>query len=328
MKLIVAKLQIARATALAAFITIAMLCAAIDAHAASSSRTPGDHRESIKFGGYDRSFLVHIPQKTDSTAKLPVVLMLHGAGGSAEGAARETGWSIEADKNGFLAVYPEALPLRPDLPSGFFGNPRVWASSGRGRHAEIADDIGFLSAVMDQLIQSYGADPKRIYVTGMSSGASMTFRAGLVVASRVAAIAPVAGRLQVDARELAYPVPLLFIVGTADPLNPIAGGEVKVPWTLAKTEYREPIGNSVAAWRAMLGCTDITRTLVDSGGVKGIAWDKCAKGGVVEYYLVDGLGHVWPGGTTRLPERWIGKASDKLNATALIWEFFKAHPRP
>ena len=328
MKFVVEKLRIGRVIALAAFIAIAILCAAIEAPAASSSIAPGDHPESIKFGGYDRSFLVHVPPRTDSSAKLPVVIMLHGAGGSSEGAARETGWSVEADKDGFLAVYPEALPGKPDLPSSFFGNPRVWSSSGHGRHAAIADDTGFLSAVMDRLIQSYGADPRRIYITGMSSGASMTFRAGIVLANRVAAIAPVAGRLQIDAHELAYPVPLLFIVGTADPLNPIAGGEVKAPWSRGKTEYREPIGDSVGAWRAMLGCTDITRTLVDSGGVKGIEWHKCAKGGVVEYYLVAGLGHVWPGGTSRLPERWVGKASDKLNATAVIWEFFKSHPRP
>jgi polyhydroxybutyrate depolymerase len=127
---------------------------------------------------------------------------------------------------------------------------------------------------------------------------------------------------------LAYPVPLLFIIGTADPLNPIEGGEVKVPWSLRETSYRGPIGDSIAAWRALLGCGGQGKTIVDRGGVKEIAWDKCAKGGEVEYYTVEGLGHVWPGGTTRLPERWIGRASDKLNATAVIWEFFKGHPRP
>ena len=305
---------------------VAVIALATTHIAGAAGPQPGDHKESIKFGGYDRTFLVHVPSHSGGSSKLPVVMMLHGAGGSPEGAARETGWSIEADKDGFLAVYPEALPGKPDRSPSFFGNPRAWNSSGRGRH-EIADDTGFLSAAMDHLIQSYNADPGRIYVTGMSSGASMAFRTGIVLANRVAAIAPVSGRLQIHDQQLAYPVPLLFIVGTADPLNPIAGGEVKVPWTLDKTEYREPIGNSVARWRAMLGCSDDARTLVDRGGVKGIEWDKCAKGGVVEYYTVEGLGHVWPGGSTRLPERWIGRGSDKLNATAVIWEFFKAHPR-
>ena len=40
-----------------------------------------------------------------------------------------------------------------------------------------------------------------------------------------------------------------------------------------------------------------------------------------------GLGHIWPGGKNRLPEKWVGKPSDSLNATDVIWEFFKAHPR-
>jgi len=307
---------------------VAVIALATTRIAGAAGPQPGDHKESIKFGGYDRTFLVHVPSHSGGSSKLPVVMMLHGAGGSPEGAARETGWSIEADKEGFIAVYPEAMPGRPELPASFLGNPRLWNDgSGRGRLAPTVDDTGFLAAVMDQLVKSYGADPQRIYVTGMSNGASMAFRSGIVLANRVAAIAPVAGRLQLHDQELVYPVPLLFIVGTADPLNPIAGGEVKVPWTLGRTEYRAPIGDSLSQWRAMLGCSDVTRTLVDSGGVKGIEWDKCAKGGVVEYYIVDGLGHVWPGGTTRLPERWIGKASDKLDATRVIWEFFKSHPR-
>ncbi|HTR61535.1 MAG TPA: PHB depolymerase family esterase [Candidatus Binataceae bacterium] len=314
----------------AAIVVVAAVAAlyAVRARAASEPPAAGDHKESMMFGGYDRTFLVHVPPRRDDSSKLPVVIMLHGAGGSSEGAARETGWSVEADKEGFLAVYPEAMPGRPGLPASFLGNPRLWNDgSGRGRLAPTIDDTGFLGAVMDQLVKSYGADPARIYVTGMSNGASMTFRTGIVLANRVAAIAPVAGRLWVTDQQLPYPVPLLFIIGSADPLNPIAGGDIKLPWGMGKTEHRGPIGDSLSEWRAMLGCTSDSRTLADGGGVKAIEWDKCAKGGVVEYYTVDGLGHVWPGGTTRLPERWIGKASDKLDATVVIWEFFKSHPR-
>jgi polyhydroxybutyrate depolymerase len=40
------------------------------------------------------------------------------------------------------------------------------------------------------------------------------------------------------------------------------------------------------------------------------------------------MGHVWPGGINRLPERLVGKPSDKLNATDVIWDFFKTHPKP
>jgi polyhydroxybutyrate depolymerase len=45
-------------------------------------------------------------------------------------------------------------------------------------------------------------------------------------------------------------------------------------------------------------------------------------------YFIDDMGHVWPGGVNRLPERLVGKSSNKINATDVIWNFFKAHPRP
>ncbi|MGO9604985.1 MAG: alpha/beta hydrolase family esterase [Candidatus Binataceae bacterium] len=296
------------------------------AHSAQAQTTPGDHQESLKFGSFDRTFIVHAPPAFDGKTKLPVVMMLHGAGGNGANAERETGWSGEADKEGFIAVYPEAMPGRPDEPSRFLTNPRLWNDgSGRGRLAPEVDDVGFLAAVIDHLEQSYAADPARIYVTGMSNGASMTFRAGIALANRVAAIAPVAGHLWMTDQQLTAPVPLLFIIGTADPLNPLRGGDIKLPW--GNSEHREAVGKSLAEWRAMLGCADDARTVLDRNGIKELQWNKCTKGGEVLYYTVEGLGHVWPGGSSRLPERWVGKASNKLDATTVIWAFFKAHPK-
>ena len=73
------------------------------------------------------------------------------------------------------------------------------------------DDLGFISAMIDFLEARYAADPVRIYCTGFSNGASMTFSVGLNLANRIAAIAPVAGHLWEREKQLAYPVPLLYI---------------------------------------------------------------------------------------------------------------------
>ena len=75
-------------------------------------------------------------------------MMLHGAGGSAEFAADETGWSELADRERFAVVYPEGFAVRPERPPKFLTNPQEWNDgSGRGRH----DDVGFLLAVLDDL---------------------------------------------------------------------------------------------------------------------------------------------------------------------------------
>src|SRR3954447_16034671 len=71
---------------------------------------PGDHRVHLTHGGLDRSYLLHLPPVS---GPLPLVMMLHGAGGSADFAAAETGWSDLADRAGFAVVYPEGVPVRP-----------------------------------------------------------------------------------------------------------------------------------------------------------------------------------------------------------------------
>ncbi len=203
-------------------------------------------------------------------------------------------------------------------------NPQVWNDgSGRGSSAHAKyDDVAFISAIIDRLQSRYAADPNRIYVTGFSNGASMTFTAGVELSDRLAAIAPVAGHLWLLDRQLKRPLPLIFIIGTADPLEPLNGGTVHPPWGDIE---QPPIESSLAAWRRMLGCTGKPAD-TKSGGVEKLKYARCASGAEMTVYYVDGMGHVWPGGKNLLPERMVGKDSDKLNATDVIWDFFKSHP--
>ncbi len=291
---------------------------------------PGNHNESLVLGAgakkMTRTFIVHVPPGFDGKSKVAAVFMLHGAGGSGEGAISQTGWDVKSDHEGFIAVFPDGTSPRPTLPAKFLTNPRLW-NDGSGRGAigvDNVDDLGFISAMIDFLEARYAADPMRIYCTGFSNGASMTFSVGLNLANRIAAIAPVAGHLWESEKQLTYPVPLLYIVGTDDPLNPLGGGKVKLPWETV--ENRPPVEDSLKEWERMLECGPQVQT-ARSKGVLEVAYDQCVKGGEVEYYRVAGLRHIWPGGKSRLPEKWVGKPSDSLNATDVIWEFFKAHPR-
>ena len=314
----------------AAIFSAAVISATAGGPANQPVPAPGNHKESLELGAVakkmTRTFIVHVPPAFDGKSKVPVVFMLHGAGGSGEGAIPETGWDAKSDREGFIAVFPDGTPPHPMLPARFLMNPRLW-NDGSGRGAigvDNIDDLGFISAMIDFLEARYAADPARIYCTGFSNGASMTFSVGLNLANRIAAIAPVAGHLWEREKQLAYPVPLLYIVGTDDPLNPLGGGKVKLPWETI--ENRPPIEDSLKEWERMLGCGPEVQT-ARSKDVLEVAYDQCAKGGEVEYYRVAGLGHIWPGGNNRLPEKWVGKPSDALNATDVIWEFFKAHPR-
>jgi polyhydroxybutyrate depolymerase len=315
-------------------LAIAMLAISVAPHRVSAAAKPAgspiapwDRVETLKVGNLNRHFIVHVPPGFDAKQKLAVVIMLHGAGGTGQGAISMTNWDQKADHENFIAVFPDGMPVNPKRAAAFLTNPQLWNDeSGRNARAgfQSNEDVGFISQIIDTLESRYDADPKRIYVTGFSNGASMTFTIGVELSDKVAAIAPVAGHLWLRGKQLKHPVPLIYIIGRTDPLEPLNGGVARLPWGRLE---QPPIEESLAEWRRMLGCPAKPNADASGGGVEKIQFSQCSNGGAVVEYFIDDMGHVWPGGKNRLPERIVGKSSDKLNATDVIWDFFKSHPR-
>ena len=187
------------------------------------------------------------------------------------------------------------------------------------------DDDAFFRQMLDDIEKRYSVDKRRVYVTGFSNGAGMTFNLGVNFADQVAAIAPVASSLFVRPTSLKRPVPMLYIIGTQDPLNPLAGGAVKMPWGGIK--QGAPIINSIETWRTWDSCPAQPKTLRNDNGVHSVAYGPGAQGSEVIYYTLDGMGHHWPGSADRLPASMIGSSSNRINATNVIWDFFARHPR-
>jgi polyhydroxybutyrate depolymerase len=290
---------------------------------------PGDHTLELTINGLKRHYVVHVPKAYDGKIPVPVVIMFHGGGGRARGAMQETGWSAKADRENFLVVYPEGVPRDPTRRGSFVTNPQSW-NDGSARPILAAarqniDDVGFVNAMLDDLGMKFRIDPHRLYATGFSNGASMTFRAGRELSTRLAAIAPVAGSDWLEQPTPAQPLSLLYLTGTADPLNPLEGGEITLGGKPAGN--KPPVREFIDKWVKMLGCASEPKTIHDRDGVKGLAYTACHDHAEVVFYTVTGMGHFWPGGMSHLPERVIGKSFNKISATDLIWEFFQKHPR-
>jgi polyhydroxybutyrate depolymerase len=302
---------------------VAMLFGGGGFAAAAPPPHPGDHFEVVTIDRLSRSYIVHVPPRLDSHRKVAAVLMLHGAGGNAEEAEYYTGFDDESDEEGFVVAYPNATLPFSNLAHGRYSNPALWHErTGAGKLAQRhRDDIEFISTVIDELERHYSADPNRIYITGFSNGASMTFSLGLNLSNRLAAIAPVSGQLLNARGALDYPLPLLFIIGDEDPIHFIEGDD------LAFTDPEEdtPVMKTLISWKQMLGCGSRKVEQV-SPGVTRMVFHDCSRGGEVVTYTVAGLGHVWPGGPS-MNSRFLGHPSCKLLATDVIWQFFKAHPR-
>jgi polyhydroxybutyrate depolymerase len=257
--------------------------------------------------------------------------MLHGGGGTGRGAADETGWHLKAQQEGFIVVFPEGTGPDPGAPGRFVGNPQTWNDgSGRfSRNREPADDVGFISRVLDDLCGRYPVDTARIYVTGFSNGASMAFRLGVELSSRLAAAAPVAGAFWLGDPQPERSLSLCYITGDSDPLNPLQGG---VPRTggglpLAGGKAKPPVLDSILKWARMTGCPAEPQPVAAPDGVMVVRYGPGLDDAEVLFYTLADCGHTWPGGLSHLPERVVGKTTECLKATDVIWEFFGKHIR-
>jgi polyhydroxybutyrate depolymerase len=295
----------------------------------SGKAASGDHRYSIRMNKVEREYLIHVPRGYDGKKPIPVVIMFHGGGGTARAAARETGWGRKADEEIFLAVFPEGSRPDPSRPPDFRTNGQTWAD-GSSRFNPDVDDIGYVSAVIHDLKNRFNLDEKRIYATGFSNGASMTYRVAHELSDVIASAAPVAGALWLEGGGPKRPVPVLYITGDSDPLNPLGGGYPRLLIGGRNLGGREkpPVKGQLEKWAAWLFCAEKARIVSDEGGVRKTVWGPCSEKSEVVFYLIRDLGHTWPGGLSLLPEEWVGPRTDKISANDVIWEFFKKHPKP
>ena len=295
---------------------------------------PGDHVLTLKVGDLNRRYIVHVPTGYDDKKPAPVVIMFHGGGGTARGAMRETGWTQKADREGFLAVFPEATPPDPTKPSRIGTNGQAWNDGSGGFHSGERNipDVAFIDAMLDDLIARFAVDQRRIYATGFSNGACMTFRVGVDLSARIAAIAPFAGSLWLKEPKLDRPVALFYITGDADPLNPFEGGAPKMATgasiRTAVSRVKPPAREFVAAWAHLLGCSAEPKPAPATPGVTTLRYGGGREDTEVRFSVIAGHGHIWPGGKNLLPESMVGKATARFNATDAIWEFFVSHPMP
>jgi polyhydroxybutyrate depolymerase len=290
----------------------------------------GDYQFEMNVDGRTRTYVVYIPEGYNADEPSPVIIAIHGGGGTGRGTMEMTQIPAKADVEGFIAIFPNGTAPFPSKPARFASNPQTWNDgSGRGFSGKNdVNDVSFISTMIDDIAAKFTIDHQRIYATGLSNGASMSFRLGVDLSQRIAAIAPVAGHFWMENPQISRPVPMLYITGTADPLNPIEGGPINIPfWQYS--DVKPPVQDAIMKWVELIGCPSKSVTIRNKNGVKAIAYSPCQGNAEVVYYTVEGLGHHWPGGNNKLylPEEIVGKTSNKLIANDVIWDFFKKHPK-
>jgi poly(3-hydroxybutyrate) depolymerase len=252
----------------------------------------GDHKLTLDVGGKQRSYLLHVPPGYPGDKPVPLVVGLHFYPGTGAALRDMIGMDAEADENGFLVAYPD----------GVAGGWNALVCCG----AE--DDVAFLEALTERLIADWRVDPDRVYATGISNGADMSFRAAVEATGVFAAIGAVSGGYGGPRAEAAgfvpkRPVSVLTVIGGLD-------------------RYYEIFQDGLTKWRQRLRCEPVKTPPTGRETVKRSS-SRCADGSDLEVYVVTDMGHSWPGarqGQMALPDA-------PVVATDLLWDFFAAHPR-
>lgn len=279
-----------------------------------------DDRIVFVHDDHERSYVSRVPPNLPRDgAKVPLVLVLHGGGGNAPIGEKTSGFTPKAVAEGFIVVYPDGSGrLKHSLLTWNAGH-----CCGHAMRTRV-DDVGFISALIDRLGTEYPIDPARVYVTGMSNGGMMAHRLGRELAGKVAAIAPVVATVFGDEVPPDKPVSAIMFNGMLDKHVPVDGGQTGGPFPDAwDGTAARPAVEQGTFWAKANGCAEVP----DEREAEAFRLSsyRCPEGRGVEVYLVKNNGHAWPGG--RSGSRRGDTPAAVINATDLMWDFFKAHPR-
>ncbi len=296
-------------------LVVAFVMVAIAGATAPAGQGKGkDLTERFSYGGQQRTYLLHLPPGHDKKKPVPLVVMLHGYTGTGALQAQWTGFSVKADRERFIVVYPDG----PN-PAG---TGRAWSTTFM-RQQGPNKDAAFVGEVIRRLRSQFAIDPKRIYVTGMSQGGMVAHAVGCELSSVVAAIAPVCGVI-VTIPKSSDPVSVLIINGTADPMVPYYGGGRSGPGGGGRGRRSggpgiPSVSEAVSTWVAHNGCSPKPKRTKRKGLIKEV-YSGGRRGTEVMLCALVGGGHNWPGDAKDNTKSGVVGAD-------VIWEFFERHPK-
>ena len=240
----------------------------------------GSFERELTSNGVTRSYIVHVPPSVRASQPVPLVIVLHGAGSTANEMQVISGMDAVADRRGFLVAYPNALEGR-------------WATYGTSEWFFGREDSLFVTDLMDSLASSYPVDLDRVYAAGFSNGGVFSHQLGCQLRGRLAAVASVAATLSALIEPLCNSqtvVPAVFFHGNDDEFFPWDG----------RTGFRAA-EDMLRFWAAWSGCssgrtiTSLPDTADDGTTVARHDFSGCGASERISLFAIDGGGHSWPG---------------------------------
>lgn len=270
--------------------------------------------ETVRLG--DRWYEIELPANPKGA---PLIVALHGGGGSPDTFGKASGLARAATRAGFAVAFPAGSGKRGD---GLL----TWNAGyccGYAARTQ-ADDLGFLKAVAKDAAGRFGVDGSGVYLAGMSNGSMMSETFAAKNPGFVRAVAGVSGPMDTSRTRVQGKVPALIIHGTADTNVPYDGGRGTSSRT--RTSFASVASVVKAFLKPWGGVPAETSRTIDrkDDGTSVIVTDY-QKGGrvVLRLMTIEGGAHNWPGG--RKARKGEGKTQE-IDANTEILRFFAANP--
>lgn len=284
---------------------------------------------TIQHEGVERTYHMYLPNNFDKANPTPLVFALHGGGGTGtnfEDVVSAGTLTTAAESRSVILITPDGIDKRwNDGRPEIFGNDPMY------------DDVGFISAIIDDMIQNYGVDANRVYATGISNGGFMSMRLAMDLSNKIAAIAPVTAQITeaMQSKVPEFPISIMIINGEDDPLVPYNGGCIDVPSTpeCSRGEVLSTL-ETIEKFKGFNQCSNPseTETIIDTipndgTSVEITSYKACEQGSEVVLVKVIGGGHTWPSGAQYLHPNLVGVVSQEINGSEMILDFFLSHSR-
>jgi polyhydroxybutyrate depolymerase len=263
---------------------------------------PGSTGLTVASGGLVRAAVLHLPPGRKAHVRMPLIVALHGAGGSGRKMEPYSGFSKLADSAGFVVVYPSAVPPHPRW--NIYENPAG------------PDDVAFIRDLLARVENVACIDRRSVYAAGVSNGGGMAALLACQLSDEIAAVAAVAGAYaDLPDCQPPRPVSLLEIHGTADTTVPYGGRS-------GEDTDTDSVLSFVQSWIERDGCPGEGAQQAMAPDAIRYAWGPCAAGTAVQHIKILGGTHAWPGATPPDPG-----PPTTVNATREAWGFFQGrHP--
>ena len=279
---------------------------------------------SFTSGGVTRKYTYYVPAMYDGTTAVPLVFNLHGLSGTSAKQESYEDFRTIADTANFIVVHAEGLNQSPIGGFTLLG----WGSMTTVSAA--AADEAFVMSLLDTMEAHYNINANKVYSTGYSQGAFMSYNLGCRYSSRFAAVASSCGSLSnanLAACTPVHPLPIMEIHGTADNTIPYAGSS-----SYLHTD------SLVKHWVQFNHCNPVPTTVENLADISDSATVDMSKvihyvytggdnGSTVELYKVINGGHQVPSDVATANSYGVGNRNMDFKASKEIWRFFSQYSK-